>query len=277
MNARLLSAFAFLLAFAVQGVRAQSFPEGDVFRPLIADPAEARFFVSVLGLHAGTESYTIGSVGAGTNFGLYRWPGERPGEGWQIGVDGFVASQFNLDTGSDDLINTDYRFGVPLSYKRGSFSGRAKLFHQSSHLGDEIILSGNAPARVNFSIEALDFVLAWEHANWRLYGGGFYVLSSDIEDQKEAGVHAGLDYSGQAPVLFGARLVGGLDFRSFEETDWRVGTSVKLGLEFGRPRPERRGLTVLLEGYNGPAPFGQFYTTYAKYYGVALQFDTGPQ
>jgi len=35
-------------------------------------------------------------------------------------------------------------------------------------------------------------------------------------------------------------------------------------------------VTVLLEGYNGPAPFGQFYTTYAKYYGVALQFDIGP-
>lgn len=273
MNARFWSSFALLLAFGVQGLHAQSFPTGDVFRPLIADPTEPRFFISVLDLHAGDPSYTVASVGAGTNFGLYRWPGERPGEGWQLGVDALVASQFNLDTGSDDLINTDFRIGLPLSYKRGSFAGRAKLFHQSSHLGDEIILSGNAPERVNLSIEALDFVLAWEGASWRVYGGGFYLLSSDIEDQKESGLHAGFDYAGTAPVLFGARLVGGIDLRSFEENDWRVGTSVKVGLQFGRPRPERRGVTVLLEGYNGPAPWGQFYNTYIKSYGVALQFD----
>ena len=31
----------------------------------------------------------------------------------------------------------------------------------------------------------------------------------------------------------------------FEQEDWDAGVSAKVGLEFGRPRPERRGLTVL--------------------------------
>ena len=69
MNARFWSTFVFLLAFGVQGVHAQSFPTGDPFRPLIADPTEPRFFVSVLDLHAGTPSYTIASVGAGASAG----------------------------------------------------------------------------------------------------------------------------------------------------------------------------------------------------------------
>jgi hypothetical protein len=49
--------------------------------------------------------------------------------------------------------------------------------------------------------------------------------------------------------------------------------SAKIGLEFGPPRPARRGLTVLLEAYDGFAPFGQFTNRRVRYGGAALQFD----
>jgi len=98
------------------------------------------------------------------------------GEGWQLGVAGTIFSQFNLDAPSKDLINTDFRIGIPLSYKRGPFSARASIYHQSSHLGDEFILSGAAPRCVNLSFEALNFVAAWELGGWRPYAGGFYLL-----------------------------------------------------------------------------------------------------
>ena len=68
--------------------------------------------------------------------------------------------------------------------------------------------------------------------------------------------------------------LGGADsVRSLQATDWRGGLSAKVGLEFGRPRPERRGLTVLLEYFDGSAPFGQFYRDVVSYYGVGVQFD----
>jgi hypothetical protein len=252
---------------------AESFPAGDVFRPLIADPLEPRFFVSVLSLDAPKDTLTAGSVGAGTNFGLYRWPGDRAGEGWQIGVAGAVFSQFNLDAPSKDLINTDFRIGIPLSYKRGPFSTRASIYHQSSHLGDEFILSGVAPRRVNFSYEALNLAAAWEFGGWRPYAGGFYMLHGDPSSLKKPGWQAGVDYAGHEPVLAGARLVGGVDMKSFSATNWDVGVSAKIGLEFGRPRPERRGVTVLLEAFDGPAPWGQFYRDKVTTYGLSLQFD----
>ena len=252
---------------------AETFPLGDVFRPLVADPSEARTFISILSLDTPTDNFTVASIGAGLNFGLVRWPGERAGQGWQIGLFGSVFSQFNLDTSSDDLVNSDYRIGLPLSYKRGAFSARAAIFHQSSHLGDELVLSASAPQRLNLSFEALDFVIAWELGNWRPYGGGFYLLSGDPEGLKKSGLHAGLDYAGRAPMLWGARLVAGLDLKWFEEMNWRVGASAKVGLEFGRPRPERRGVTVLFEAYDGFAPFGQFYRDNIGYFGLGVQFD----
>ena len=251
---------------------ADSFPVGDVFRPLVADPAEPRSFVSILKLDTAVDRFTVAAVGYGANFGLRRWPGERPGEGWQTGIFGTVFSQFNLSESSDDLINSDFVVGVPLTFKRGAFSARARLWHQSSHLGDELILGGRAPLRIDLSLEVLDGLLAWERGDWRAYGGGYYVVRHSAE-MKRTGVHAGVDYAGRSAVLAGGRLVGGVDVKWFDETDWHSGVSAKIGLEFGRPAPERRGLTVLLEIYEGFAPFGQFARNLVNYYGAGLQFD----
>lgn len=261
-----------MIALATGVANAEGFPVGDVFRPLVADPAAPRTFVSMLSLHTPTDRATIASLGTGVNFGLYRWPGARIGDGWQVSIFGAVSSQFNLDRPADDLINSDYRVGVPITYKHGGFSARASFWHQSSHLGDELIFSGNAPQRVDISFESLDFVLAWERGGWRPYAGGYYLLSG-LPGVHRNGGHAGLDYAGEAPLLAGGRLVGGLDLKWFEETDWRSGASLKLGLEFGPRRPERRGITVLFEYYDGFSPFGQFYRNDITAYGLAVQFD----
>lgn len=267
------AALALLLGALVHSAKAEGFPRDDVFRPLVADPVEPRFFLSVLSLETDRGDTTAGSVGFGANMGLYRWSGERSGEGWQIGIWGAVNSQFDLEEDSYPLINTDFRVGFPLSYRRGDFSARARVFHQSSHLGDEFILQGNAPQRVNLSVEVFDIVVAWERAGWRPYIGGLYVIHREPEDLKRTGFQLGVDYVGTRPVLFGGRLVGGLDYRSLEQTDWRGGLSAKVGLQYGRPAPDRRGITVLLEAYDGAAPFGQFYRDVISYYGLALQFD----
>ena len=163
--------------------------------------------------------------------------------------------------------------GFPLTYRRGAFSARARIFHQSSHLGDEFILQGNAPQRENLSVEIVDLVLAWDRAGWRPYIGGLYVFHRDPGDLKQGGLQLGVDYVGTQPALFGGRLVGGIDLRAMEETSWRRGLSFKVGLEYGRPRPDRRGIKVLLEGYDGPAPFGQFYRDIITSYGLGVQFD----
>jgi hypothetical protein len=204
---------------------------------------------------------------------LHRWPGAEPGDGWQIGVFGAVLSQFNLDTSNDELVNSDFFVGVPLTFRRGAFSARARFWHQSSHLGDELILAGRAPVRIDVSFEVLDALLAWQWGPWRGYGGGLYTISREEGSPSRTGLQAGIDYVGSGAALAGGRWVGGLDVKWLETRHWKAGVSAKLGLAFGRPAPERRGLTVLLEAYDGFAPFGQFMRTDVTYYGTALQFD----
>ena len=119
------------------------FPQGQLFYPPMASPKEPRTHVTYLSLKLPDDRINIGSVGFGDSFGLVRWPGWGEEDAWQLSISGAVLAQFNMDA-SSDLINADYIIGFPLSYRNGPWSARARLFHQSSHLGDEFLLQ--APA-----------------------------------------------------------------------------------------------------------------------------------
>lgn len=243
------------------------------FRSPIADPAEPRVYLSRLHVQRPAGDFAAAVTGLGYDFGLLRYQGASPDQGWQLSLFGSADSIFNLDLPGDALVNADYRLGLPLIWRSGTYSTRLRLYHQSSHLGDELILNGAAPPRIDLSMEIVDGILAWERGGWRGYGGASYVVRRDQGHRGRTGLQAGIDYAGTRAVLAGGRLVGGVDVKWFEQTDWDAGVSAKVGLEFGRPRPERRGLTVLAEAYDGFAPFGQFTSREVRYYGVGLQFD----
>jgi len=247
-------------------------PVGDLFKPLIADLKQPRFYVSYRRYHLSNETVNISSVGVGESFGLYRAVDPGDGSGWQVSFDGGLLAQFNLDTSSKDLLNTDYFAGVPFSYRKGPLSCRAFLYHQSSHLGDEFLLHEN-PRRVEFSYEALSVTGSYEPSEWRGYLGGEVILRKEPHDLKTLTAQAGIEYYGSSPLWGRGTLVGGLDLKSTEEHQWAVNTSFAAGLEFrGDPPGEHRYIRVMLEGYKGFNPHGQFYTENMRisYYGAGV-------
>ena len=242
------------------------------FRSPIADPAEPRVYLSRLHVQRPAGDFAAAVTGLGYDFGLLRYQGASPDQGWQLSLFGSADSIFNLDLPGDALVNADYRLGLPLIWRSGTYSTRLRLYHQSSHLGDELILGGNAPRRIDLSFEMLDLLVAWERGAWRAYGGASHVLRSSHESYEGSGLHVRFDYL-SAPVLTGQRLTAGLDIKWLEQADWRRGLSAKAGITFGRYALERQGITLLYERYEGFAPFGQFFVEDFKYRGVRLQFD----
>jgi uncharacterized protein DUF1207 len=252
--------------------RYEWFPVGGGFRSPVADPAEPRVYLGRYNMKRDAGEFQAAKAGIGYDLGVIQLQGQRADDGWRLGVFGSIDSLFNLDLPGDALVNTDYRIGLPLSWRRGSFSVRGRLFHQSSHLGDELILGGNAPRRIDLSYEAVDVLAAWEYRGWRVYGGGGQIFSSSTDLYEGGTAQLGFDFVGSTSFL-GMRPTAGVDVKWLEATDWRSGTSVKLGAMVGRYSPDRRGLTLSLEYYTGFAPFGQFFVEDVKYYGVALQAD----
>jgi len=249
---------------------AEAFPTGDLFRPLLADPKQPQFFVSFNRFRSSGERYTMASVGFGETFGLYRFFGAREGDGLQLSLEGALFAQFNLDAPSSDLINADYTIGIPLTYRRGDNSLRFRVYHQSSHLGDEFLQSLNPPERVNLSYEAVEFIYSREWREWRIYGGGEYLVHKEPADLKPMSAHWGIEYRGSKPLVWNGRPIAGVDMKSLEEHSWTIDTSIKTGLEFGHPNPGQRRLRLMAEWYKGFDPHGQFYKNKVEYYGLGV-------
>jgi hypothetical protein len=255
------------------------FPDDQIFCALLADPKEPRSFASFL---RGTfrslddpsgRDTTIGSVGLGDSFGLIRWGGPSPGEGAQLDVIGSIVAQFDLGSVSNDLINADYVIGLPFTVRRSGFSIRAKVYHQSSHLGDEFLLRDEDVVRENLSFEAMDLLVSQELGPVRVYGGGERVFRREPDTLPVKLFHAGAELrSGRTRRV---QFVGGFDLKTTERHDWSPAKSARVGLEAGRPGPGThpgRLITLMLEIYEGPSPYGQFFQDDISYVGVGLHF-----
>lgn len=255
---------------------AEPLPQGHIFRPLLADPKQPHFFAAWLWVTSPLVTSQVASVGFGEDIGLIRGRGGR----WEVSVAGGVFSQFNMETKSNDLINTDFVIGLPFTYRLGPLAARARIYHQSSHLGDEFILNNN-PTRVNLSFEALELLASRDFGGLRAYGGGEYLFRHDPADVKPGLLHAGVEYRPPRPAvqiggLGGGRVIVALDAKSSQERKWQTGWSVRAGLEFlpASSSPEaRRRLSVQLQGYRGPAPYGQFYLENVRSVGLGVHFS----
>jgi hypothetical protein len=253
-------------------------PEDQMFCPILADPKEARSFVAIL---RGTfrslddaegDRTNIASVGLGDSFGLVRWGGPSLGEGVQLDVTGSIFAQFDLGSASSDLINADYIIGLPLTFRRSGFSARARLSHQSSHLGDEYLLRGANITRENLSFESIELLLSQELGPLRLYAGGERIFRREPAALPAELFHGGVEFRTRRT---GAQLVGGVDVKTTELHAWAPAISARVGFEVaraGRGGHPSRPLTFTVEFYDGPSPYGQFFQDDISYVGVGLHF-----
>lgn len=147
----------------------RALPEQAMFAPLLADPRQPRFSMSYQRYEIGDAPFNAASVAFGEYFGLASGFLGKNGSS-QIGIQGAVFALFKFDGPSNDLVNADYWIGFPLTYRRGRDSYLLRLYHQSSHLGDEFLLGNPGVTRINLSYEDAELLgsYEWERACvWR--------------------------------------------------------------------------------------------------------------
>src|SRR5581483_8919712 len=134
-------------------------PQGYLFDQLSADPRWPHFSVAYQYYINDKELASTGVANFGETFALYR--NRVPFGGlWEIGLQGGVFSFFDLTKSSKDLVNADYMGGIFASYRYNDFAAIVRLFHQSSHLGDEFLLR-NRVQRINLSYEQIEGKLSY--------------------------------------------------------------------------------------------------------------------
>lgn len=255
-------------------------PRGDVFCPLIADPKSTHSFVSYQRGQPEDLARDIGAVGIADQFGFFRSGSGAADNAVQFGVSGAVFAQFDVGSPSYDLLNSDFLIGFPLTFRIGGFSGRARVYHQSSHLGDELLLRPDHPERENLSFESAELLLSLDVGAIRVYGGGENFFQRDPANLPNNLLHGGLELRPRAAATFGnlgsARFVAAADVKSVNDTTWRTGVNARAGFEVSRPREgavSGRRWGLFAEYYKGPSPYGQFIRSDVTLTGIGFHFS----
>jgi hypothetical protein len=247
-------------------------PGRALFVPLITDPRWPRFSAAYQHYFGDSEIDEVAAVSFGEALPIVRYNPSWPGT-WEFGLQAGVFAIFDLASDSFDLINADYFVALPVTYAQGDFSAVFRLFHQSSHLGDEFLLR-NRVERVNLSYEALNLILSYDlPRGFRLYGGGSYLARTDPADIRPWRFQAGFEYVGPS---FTQRLmiqpVAALDVQVDQEDSWSANFAPSVGLQFEGIQSQGRNFQLLVQYFNGRSPNGQFYERSVEYVGVMGQF-----
>ncbi len=251
--------------------RFEVLPAGLLFRPLIADPRWPAFGTTIRHYFDDGKWETVAAVALGDMMPIVRG---RIGEGlqWEVGVHAALWGLFDMDSESVDLVNMDFIVGGFGSFRQGPWSGIGRVFHRSSHLGDEEILNRGTP-RVNFSHEGVDARVSYEPLEWlRVYGGGGYVFRVNPKSYAPWSLTLGSELRSAWTLPGRLRPIFGVDVQSREEHDWQPQLSVRTGLELESAAVLGRRIQVLLEYFNGHSMDGQFYTRDVEYLGLGIHF-----
>ncbi len=252
-------------------------PSGHLFKPLLADPRWAHFSASYRHfVNDNFEGRNIGAVSFGETIPFYRGNLGRSLAQWETGLQAGVFSDFNLGASSSDLINTDFIASAYASMRAKQFSAFGRVYHQSSHLGDEFLLRrvNSAFERINLSYEGADLRLSYEFPyGIRLYGGGGGLFHKEPSALKVWMTQYGIEFRSPWRLDFAPlRPIIAADFKNFQENNWNTDASVRAGVEFDNLQVLGRKLQILVEYFNGNSPSGQFLRNNVEYIGIGAHY-----
>jgi hypothetical protein len=253
-------------------------PSGHLFSPLLADPRWAHFSAAYRYFtNDNFDGRSIASVSFGETIPIYRGNFGRLAAQWEAGLQGAVFSDFNLSAPSSDLINSDFVGSIYSSIRVKQFSAFGRIYHQSSHLGDEFLLrrANSAFDRINLSYEGMDLRLSYEfpHYGVRIYGGGGGLIHKEPSALKVWMTQYGVEFRSPWRLDFGSiRPIAAADFKNFQENNWNTDISARAGVEFGNLQALGRKLQLLIEYFNGNSPSGQFLRNNVEYIGIGAHY-----
>lgn len=248
------------------------FPNTLLWEPPLASKREPR----MQGLPVTLKNYDNNSsldTSIGTTVGLLRaTPASRPD--WEFQWDIFAVVHTRLSP--QDLIATDYRFGIPLSIQHGEWHVKFSYEHTSAHLGDEAMYLNNlflnyyANDEVVFAVDRYfgNFIRPYAQAGFAFmhslpdesYSRWRYDLGMEIFDRTAMGV------KGTPYAATHCELRGELDFNA----NWNF----QLGWRWHNSERRLANGRVFAEYYTGRSPYGQFYRTEESFFGLGFAFDS---
>lgn len=242
-------------------------PEGPPpYRPMMADPRQLTYSVGWRFNDQVIERNVI-DVSFADFFPVFRWCDIwKYGGDLQLDVEGGVWAIFDPLHESSPLVDADYYVGFPLTYTFDEWAIRLRIYHISTHLGDEFLLNNLGFDRRNPSIEATDlYVSKYYREDFRFYGGLGWVCCQDDSYRVgpiylAAGVELRLSELGvrdECNRLYGQPFLG-MHFYYQSHFQHHVNSTYVMGYEWAKVSGSRHKFRLFLEYHDGYSLDGQF-------------------
>ena len=258
------------------------FPQSTVlFAPLVADPRQP---TNSAAIRVGDKvcGDICAAVSLGDDFPVFRWINMMRWHGdLQIGIEAGIWSVFNYTNiphrprhESCELVNTDFLVGIPLTYAFDQWSFRLRVYHISSHLGDEFLCNiGRTTARsgrIRAWKRSTSLVLISFQAVLRGYFGPGVVFHSDPSFRiKPLYVQYGVELRILGSKFNYHRLYGtpffAIHLENWQQRRWDLDMTVKLGYEISKLQGVGRKMRVYVDYHHGFSYEGQFFNKRTEY------------
>lgn len=248
----------------------QVLPDGLIYRSYLAGPKEPR--IAGIWVNQNDHGWLYDAT-LGGRVGLLRYGNNRSDrpEGWQLDLE--VAAFPRLDFKNElDLVSSDFRFGMPLTYGSGPWSAKLAYYHLSSHLGDEFLLANPGVTRLNYSRDAMVAGVAYRPIDEvRIYGEAGWSFHNDGGSQPWE-FQFGAEYSPLWAWALGGAPFAAVNAHLREEVDFGGELTVQAGYQW-RGAQSGRLFRLGLQYLTGKSPQYEFFNQNEEQLGIGLWYD----
>ncbi|MFZ5471438.1 MAG: DUF1207 domain-containing protein [Myxococcota bacterium] len=247
-------------------------PADFLFFPLLNPPREVSLDGSLLVTRRDLardfgSTHFEADVAIGRQIPVVRFFSEEEGPSLELGFEVGVFARFYLESTQRELINADFRVGLPVSAARGRWRGRLTLLHVSSHLGDDFIARFESFPR-KILRDGVELLVAHVFSlGARAYAGGDFNFHRSPQVE-QAVARAGFEFEPSRELPLGL-LLPVFGFEGRLDTQGR-GTAI--GTAGFSLRWLQSTVRLHLRGHYGPSPVGQLRRANETYLGLGLGF-----
>lgn len=197
----------------------------------------------------------------------------------EFGIDVVALSQFGIKKAKNDpyytakyqlnLLNIDFKISLLYTIKNKNVTYRMRLYHLSSHLGDDYLLRYGYDVNGYWlnnprNYEQFDVFMFFENEFFEYFIGTGFVVSPKPKRERlsfQGGIN--LNY----PVSKKVYVFSGLFLSSYQETGFSPSAKMSLGIDI------QKEIKILLEYYEGNMPYSVFEDIPMNYVGIGFYFS----
>lgn len=247
----------------------QILPAGLIYRSYLAGPRESR----MRSYFFNKEGYgNLWDITLGGRVGLWRYGSTNAyfPEGWQIDLEGAATPRLDFEHDMN-VVSSDFRAGLPITYGVGPWRTKLGYYHLSSHLGDEQLLTFPNTPRYNYTRDA--FIIGQSYyilPTTRIYAETSWAFNSDVAAPWE--FQFGMEYAPALPTGVHGAPYAAINGLLREEVNYSGCVTVQAGWSW-REGPNAHLLRVGLEYFNGMSDQGQFWNQFEQKIGAGIWYD----